>query len=219
MRPKCFSSLATFCRTRCSTASLFSMPWKRTSTGSIMSTALSAVNGGPPCRTRGVPRREHQGTSSRLWLGMQVRTGGMGRQATKAELEMEMRTFPPTGDGVRRAGIAITFDVGGVMSLRSLLCRLLIFGLASGVVAPAAAQSLPPQEPILRIDPGMHTALIQRVGADARCSLLATASYDKTVRLWQLPEGKLLRVLRPPIGHGPRRPAYMPLRSRPTARG
>ena len=60
----------------------------------------------------------------------------------------------------------------------------------------------PPQEPILRIDPGMHTASIGRIGVDAACTLLATGSNDKTVRLWRLPEGKLLRTLRPPIGPG-----------------
>ena len=49
----------------------------------------------------------------------------------------------------------------------------------------------------------MHTARINRIGADAACSTLATASSDKTVRLWRLPEGKLVRTLRPPIG-----PAY-----------
>ena len=69
---------------------------------------------------------------------------------------------------------------------------------------PAHAQSNapapPPQEPILRIDPGMHNAQIQRIGVDAGCKLLATGSWDKTVRLWRLPEGKLLRTLRTSIG-------------------
>jgi hypothetical protein len=40
----------------------------------------------------------------------------------------------------------------------------------------------------------MHTAIISRVGVDAACSLLATASDDKTVRLWSLPDGKLHRA-------------------------
>src|SRR5262249_47562766 len=55
------------------------------------------------------------------------------------------------------------------------------------------------QEPMLRIDPGMHTAPILRIGVDAACTLLATGSYDKTVRLWRLPQGKLLRTPPPPI--------------------
>jgi WD40 repeat protein len=72
--------------------------------------------------------------------------------------------------------------------------------------APAPAQQAgaarPPQEPILRIDPGMHTAPIRRIGTDAACTLLATASHDKTVRLWRLPQGKLIATLRAPIGPG-----------------
>ena len=37
----------------------------------------------------------------------------------------------------------------------------------------------------------MHTAPIWRIGVDAACRVLATASDDKTVRLWSLPDGKL----------------------------
>ena len=48
----------------------------------------------------------------------------------------------------------------------------------------------------------MHTAPIWRIGVDAACSLLATASDDKTVRLWSLPDDKLKRVIRLPIGDG-----------------
>jgi WD40 repeat protein len=90
---------------------------------------------------------------------------------------------------------------GWVMSLRAFF----FLGLLSLCAASASAQQAgppPPTEPALRIDPGMHTAAIRRVGVDAKCTLLATASEDKTVRLWHLPEGKLARTLRPPIGPG-----------------
>jgi len=60
----------------------------------------------------------------------------------------------------------------------------------------------PQQDPILRIEPGHHAAPIKRLSSDESGRLLATASDDRTVRLWALPEGRLLRVLRPPIGTG-----------------
>src|SRR5580693_6412870 len=65
-----------------------------------------------------------------------------------------------------------------------------------------AIKACPDQRPVLRIETGMHTAPIKGIGVDAACSLLATASDDKTVRLWSLPDGKLERVVRLPIGEG-----------------
>jgi hypothetical protein len=62
----------------------------------------------------------------------------------------------------------------------------------------------PPQEPILRIEPGMPMGQVERVGADAACTLLATASEDATVRLWRVQDGKLLRTLRAPLPYGMR---------------
>jgi WD40 repeat protein len=67
--------------------------------------------------------------------------------------------------------------------------------------AQAALNSCPTMDPILGIETGMHTAVVKRIGVDRACRLLATGSDDKTVRLWSLPEGRLLRVLRPPIGY------------------
>jgi WD40 repeat protein len=78
---------------------------------------------------------------------------------------------------------------------------LLISGLLWG---PTAAQTAadPDPTPILRIETGMHTAVIIRISADDQCRLLATGSPDKTVRLWSMPEGRLLRTQRLPIGPG-----------------
>ena len=64
------------------------------------------------------------------------------------------------------------------------------------------AQTQPSNEPIPRVETGMHAAIIKHAAIDQAGHLLATASQDKTVRLWSLPDGKLIRVLRPPIGDG-----------------
>ena len=73
---------------------------------------------------------------------------------------------------------------------------------AAGGALDAAVMACPDQAPFLRIETGMHTAMIRRIGVDASCSRIATASDDKTVRLWSLPDGKLERTIRLPIGLG-----------------
>jgi WD40 repeat protein len=66
----------------------------------------------------------------------------------------------------------------------------------------AAEVAVAAESVTLRIEAGMHTAVIKRIALTADGRTLATASDDKTVRLWALPEGRLVRVLRPPVGPG-----------------
>jgi outer membrane protein assembly factor BamB len=54
--------------------------------------------------------------------------------------------------------------------------------------------------PVLIVNPGMHTAPITDVGVDAAGRLAVTGSDDKTVRVWSLSDGKLLRTIRVPAG-------------------
>ena len=79
------------------------------------------------------------------------------------------------------------------------MIRAFIFSLLLVLCGSALAQ-VPPQAPFLRIEAGSHIGAVPHVAVDASGRLLATASYDKTVRLWSLPDGKLRGVLRPPIG-------------------
>jgi len=65
---------------------------------------------------------------------------------------------------------------------------------------PAFAAQGPPQEPILRIEAGGPTGAVAHLSVDAAGTLIAAASYDKTVRLYSLPDGIERAVLRPPIG-------------------
>ena len=76
-----------------------------------------------------------------------------------------------------------------------------IDGAPSGATAEALKRC-PAMDPMLRIETGMHTARINRIGVDRACRLLATGSDDKTVRLWSLPEGKPVQTFRLPIGPG-----------------
>lgn len=66
--------------------------------------------------------------------------------------------------------------------------------------APTSETRGPPTAPIARIEPGGHTAPIRRIDTDAAGRLLVTGSHDKTVRLWSLADGTLLKILRVPIG-------------------
>ena len=56
--------------------------------------------------------------------------------------------------------------------------------------------------PVLAIDPGMHTTTIKRADADAAGRWAITGSDDKTVRVWSLADGSLLRTIRLPVGPG-----------------
>lgn len=57
----------------------------------------------------------------------------------------------------------------------------------------------PSKTPILRIETGTHTARINQIDIDANERFLVTASYDKTLRLWDLKTGKLVETYRIPI--------------------
>jgi CHAT domain-containing protein/WD40 repeat protein/tetratricopeptide (TPR) repeat protein len=70
--------------------------------------------------------------------------------------------------------------------------------LTAGPGFAQTSSAPPPADAKIVVDAGMHTAGINAVAADAACTLLATGSTDKTVRLWQLPDGNPIRTLRLP---------------------
>jgi WD40 repeat protein len=89
--------------------------------------------------------------------------------------------------------------------MQSMPIRIFLILFLLVLIYPSTLQAAePPQDPILRLDPSMHTAMIRRMSMDTAGRLLATASDDKTVRLWEYENGqlRLLRVLRPPLGEG-----------------
>jgi WD40 repeat protein len=57
----------------------------------------------------------------------------------------------------------------------------------------------PPTEPILRVETGpQHGAIINRIDTDAENRFAVTVSWDKTVRVWSLPDGWLKQAVRLP---------------------
>ncbi len=61
-----------------------------------------------------------------------------------------------------------------------------------------ASASTLPVTPILRIDTGTHIRAIHALALSPRGNLLATASVDRTVRVWDRQTGEAREVLRPP---------------------
>ena len=56
--------------------------------------------------------------------------------------------------------------------------------------------------PVLVVDPGMHTAPIRCSSSDKECRWVVTGSSDKTLRVWSIADGALLRTIRLPAGIG-----------------
>jgi WD40 repeat protein/uncharacterized caspase-like protein len=76
-----------------------------------------------------------------------------------------------------------------------LALALLLLPLPARAASDAAA-------PILRIETGMHGAVINRLALADAGRELVTVSDDKTTRRWSLADGAALGVLRSPIGAG-----------------
>ena len=60
----------------------------------------------------------------------------------------------------------------------------------------AAVAGEPTGAPLLRLETGMHTAMIRRIATDAAGRWAVTASDDKTARIWDVASGEPVGVLR-----------------------
>jgi len=92
--------------------------------------------------------------------------------------------------------------------IRSLAAAIIFSGLSfllfikSGYTASNPSADDFPSEPILRLETGMHTTVIKRIDVDRDERFVVSGSDDKTVRIWDLKTGRLLRKLRVPMGDG-----------------
>lgn len=82
------------------------------------------------------------------------------------------------------------------------LLNLLITLICLGCFMQRAHAVDPPKTPLLRIETGRHSSIIRRIDRDRTGRWLVTASEDKTARVWELPSGRLVHTLRPPIADG-----------------
>jgi WD40 repeat protein len=83
-----------------------------------------------------------------------------------------------------------------------LSLALVLALLASGTVVVIAGDTGLYDQPVLTLDPGMHTAAIRRADVSAAGAYIVTGSLDKTVRIWAVPTGQLLRTIPLPQGPG-----------------
>jgi WD40 repeat protein len=81
-------------------------------------------------------------------------------------------------------------------------CAVAIVAIAGIFSAPALAQDLYDQ-PVLAVDPGMHTAKIWSLAIDQDGRFAITGGSDRTVRIWSATDGKLLRTIWIPVGPDP----------------
>lgn len=84
-----------------------------------------------------------------------------------------------------------------------------VLALALTFSAPAAlaqnqaqAPAEPPAAPFLRVDPGFHTQVVNRLALDREARILVSVSDDKTARVWSTADGTLLNTIRVPIAEG-----------------
>src|SRR4030042_1396329 len=89
-----------------------------------------------------------------------------------------------------------SFEVGVVTEKTYWSVALFVLALFTLLFTSRVHSSGIPNDPILRMEMGMHSAWITSIGIDAQNQFIVTGSQDKTVRLWELSTGRLLTILR-----------------------
>src|SRR5437016_2655364 len=87
---------------------------------------------------------------------------------------------------------------GGSVARSLALVPALLFA----ILAHHSAMAQLSEQPVLVVDPGVHTAPIKALAVEAAGHFAVTGSEDKTVRVWSLTDGKLIQTIRMPVGPG-----------------
>lgn len=90
-----------------------------------------------------------------------------------------------------------SFD--GLVASRWIARWLTWIGMAACLTATQAQEA---STPLLQLEPGAHWAPVRRIAISADQRLVATASDDKTVRIWLRDKRTPTQILRPDIGEG-----------------
>ena len=84
----------------------------------------------------------------------------------------------------------------------SIFRALIVFAVLLASASLQGQETVLHEGPTLIIDPGMHTAPIKRMDVDAAGAVVVTGADDRTVRIWSVADGRLLRTLHVPTGPG-----------------
>lgn len=120
---------------------------------------------------------------------------GFRSPAAKIPLMVPELGFAPVAAIGRRRG----YPARPIWAPLGLLAGGILLGLLAG---PAISADKFPKDPILQFETGMHTGAIRRIDVDAANRFLVSGSNDKTVRVWDVNTGRLLRTLRVPQAPG-----------------
>lgn len=77
-----------------------------------------------------------------------------------------------------------------------------IYAVSALFLPPCYAVDGPSQLPMLRIEIGGHSGVITQLAYSDKSKQIVSIAEDKTLRVWQYPELKLLKTIRAPIGQG-----------------
>jgi WD40 repeat protein len=110
----------------------------------------------------------------------------------------ELKNFAP-GEMDKRSGHGRVLTAIAALIFLTVVAALIFAELVGSPIG--ARTDAPPTKPILRLNTTAHTAPIHGIATDRENRFAVTASEDKTARVWSLPDGRLLSVLRVPIDY------------------